>query len=117
MASVEDRQVKALLSSYCLAERPERKARLSTVIELAVELERIKKVSIFATAFHEQAIEAVIEGDWEEAMRINADLNTFCDHDAQAEFYRALWEGFRATVLAACDAASKRALGIEENAS
>lgn len=112
-ATFAEHQWKALLRSYVLAMRDERKARLAAIIELSVELERIRKESIYGTAFHEQVIEAIIEGDWEEAARIDALLLKPGSIDAASdEGYRKLWENFRAIVLAACADAARRAAGL-----
>lgn len=53
METFAEYQWQALLRSYFLAMRPERKARLQAIMELSCELAKIKSVSIQATAFHE----------------------------------------------------------------
>lgn len=53
-----------LTTSWALQSREERKRRLRAVIQLSVELNRIRETTNFATRLAELAIEAVIEGDW-----------------------------------------------------
>lgn len=50
--------------SWFRQERDERKRRLGFVMELSVELVKIKEQIMFCTALAESAIEAIIEGDW-----------------------------------------------------
>ena len=79
-------------ASWCRQRRDERAARLRVVIALAVELEKIRAVSVYATGFGEAAIEAVIEGDWYMVANWTAHL-TFNDdenHDRRAKYAR-LW--------------------------
>jgi hypothetical protein len=109
LGTFAEHQWERLLKSYFLQMRPERTARLDTVIELSVELEAVRKQSIFATGFGRSAIEAVIEGDWKSA-REHVDWLSFREEgpDIQAK-YGPLWERFRATLLAATAAAEARA--------
>jgi len=109
LGTFAEHQWERLLRSYFLQARPERKARLDTIMELSVELDVIQKQEIFATAFGWSAIEAVIEGDWK-AAREHVDWLSFREEgpDIQAR-YGPLWEKFRATLLAASAAAEARA--------
>lgn len=112
LGTFAEHQWAALLRSYVLAMKPERKARLSTIVALSVELERIKAESIYATSLHEQVIEAIIQGDWKEVAEVNAMLAE--PHGIDEEYnarYRRLWEGFRAVTLAACADAARREAG------
>lgn len=118
LGTFAEHQWEALCRSYVLAMRPERKARLRAIMELSVELDRIKKVSIFGTGFHEQIIEEIIQGDWKQAAETNRlmlDPESATDHqpgwEEHNERYRKLWEGFRAIVMMACAEAAKRASG------
>jgi hypothetical protein len=110
MSTFAEHQWEMLLRSYCLAMRDEQKARLRTVLELAVELDTIKKTSNFGTAFHEQCIEAIIKGDWKDAAQVNRWLGD--PESGDNERFLALWEKFRAIVTAACAEAAKREKGI-----
>jgi hypothetical protein len=109
MDTFAEHQWDSLLRSYYLAMRPERKARLAAVIELSVELVKIRAVSINSTAFHEQIIEAIIEGNWKDAAQVNGWLGDREAGDPNAEMYLKLWENFRAITLSACAAAERRA--------
>lgn len=50
--------------SWFRQDRNERKRRLGFVMELTVELEKIKETTNFCTGLAELGIESVIEGDW-----------------------------------------------------
>jgi hypothetical protein len=45
-------------------QREERKRRLNFVVELSVELTKIKQEHVFCTGLAELGIESIIEGDW-----------------------------------------------------
>jgi len=95
MAMFEERQLEEIMNSWCLADKAARKHRLRTIIALAIELEAIKKVSIFSTSFGEMAIEAVIQGDWKELEEVVGYQTFNAEHpDIQAKF-APLWERFR----------------------
>lgn len=94
-------RMKQVSRSWCLASREESKLRLRTVMALSVELDRIKRVSIFSTGLAEGAIEAVIEGDWKRAAEWGSDL-TFADDSIAKESHGALWEPFVILLRAAC---------------
>jgi L-rhamnose isomerase len=53
-----------LAASWAIQPREERKRRLHAVLRLSVELARIQETTAFSTRLAENAIEAVIEGDW-----------------------------------------------------
>ena len=53
-----------IAASWALQSQEERKRRRHAIIELAIELGRIRTVTQFSTLLAEAAIEAVIEGDW-----------------------------------------------------
>lgn len=110
METFAEYQWQALLRSYFLAMRPERKARLHAIMELSVELAKIKAESIQATAFGEQVIECIIEGDWKHAAEVNGYL-TFEDYGERSAYYQKLWENFRTIVMAACAEAKLREAG------
>jgi hypothetical protein len=58
------RQAESLATSWCLQTPEEKKRRLAIVVQLSVELAKIRETTIAATRIAERAIEAVIEGDW-----------------------------------------------------
>jgi hypothetical protein len=88
--------------SWCLVSRAERQHRLRTVMTLSVELDRIKKASIYATGLAENIIEDVIEGDWTAAAAFAEDFSFKKDSEVEAHIVR-LWEPFIVLLRAACD--------------
>ena len=56
-------QAERLATAWCLQPPEEQKRRRRAVIELSIELGRIRESSNFATRLAELAIESVIEGD------------------------------------------------------
>lgn len=81
-------------------ERWERARRMQLVLELAVELERIRVVDRFGIRCGELAIEAVITGDWL-MVGVWAKHFTFVEEDADLRaHYAPLWQRFQ-SVLAA----------------
>jgi len=91
----EEKQLEEILRSWCLADKAARKHRLKTVIALVFELDEIKKVNIFSTAFGEMAIEAVIKGDWKELEEVVGYQKFEAETpDIRAQF-APLWENFR----------------------
>lgn len=106
-----------LRRSWCLQERPERQHRIETVIKLSVEYEKAWAQSIFSAAFARQAIEAIIEGDWEEAETC-ANHMTFSDTDERIRAqYAPIWENFVLIAKVACESARQRQAGqkVETN--
>ncbi len=53
-----------LTASWFLQPQEEKKRRRAAVIQLAIELGRVREATDFSTRLAELAIEAVIEGDW-----------------------------------------------------
>ena len=53
-----------IYESWFNQQRDERKRRLHFVMELSIELAKIKEQMTFATGLAELGIESVIEGDW-----------------------------------------------------
>jgi hypothetical protein len=96
-----------VLRSYGLASREERDVRLRAIIELSVELERIKAVNPFGTRIAESVIQAIIEGDWKYAATLSEDITSFRDELWAAELV-SLWTNFRAITVAACAAGRLR---------
>lgn len=112
METFAEHQWEALCRSYVQVDREERRGRLRAILELAVELDKIRAVSIFGTAFHESLIESVIEGDWKQVAEIHSWLgNPMTGNPEQNAKYESLWETFRAIVLSASAEAAKRQSG------
>jgi hypothetical protein len=95
MKNFERYYIESLKRSWFLADRTERKLRLKYVIELSVELNKIKQHGIFAVGLGEGAIEKIIEGDYEEANRYASDFTFEHDGPEVAKQYGPLWERFR----------------------
>jgi hypothetical protein len=57
-------EAEKLTASWAIQPREERKRRLHAVMQLSVELARIRETTEFSTRLAENAIESVIEGDW-----------------------------------------------------
>lgn len=99
-------------SWYC-AERRERKARLQAIVELSVELEKIRAVSNFSTALGEAAIGDVIDGEWA-SVRMWAESFTFAQEGGEIEArYRPLWAHFVDLLVCAAGSAEARGSGRE----
>lgn len=96
-----------LSASWTLQSREERKRRLGAVMRLSVELARIREITGFSTRLAEQAIEAVIEGDWK-SVEEWADHFTF---DEEGEELRQkcvpIFNAFRELLLQALRAAKE----------
>jgi type II secretory pathway component PulL len=61
---LRDHTAERIYESWFRQDRPERKRRLNFVMELSIELAKIKEQTFFATGLAELGIESVIEGDW-----------------------------------------------------
>ena len=85
---------KKVSTSWFVASREDRKHRLHTITTLIIELERIKAVSIFSTAFGEQCIEAIIMGDWDEAEDCVSLLSFKGEDESLRARYEPLWKDF-----------------------
>jgi hypothetical protein len=107
----EDHLLQMFQAAWCLQDKPTRKHRLATVIALSVELDAIKKVDIFSTAWGEQIIEAVIQGDWREVEEVVAYVTFDTERAELRERYNPLWERFRALALTACAEEHRRVPG------
>ncbi len=65
-----------LQASWCVQEREERKLRLRAVIELSSQYNfNVKTQGVGGSSSAEQAIESIIEGDWEDAKANVGDLD------------------------------------------
>jgi len=111
-STFKDYQRKKLEKSWCLQNREERKARREAVIELSVELARIRSVSIFSTAFGEALIESIIEGDWEYALEYAKDLRFTHERDDIRATYAPLWATFVALAESFCAKTKARNSGV-----
>lgn len=90
-----DHMQKRLEASWFLQDRREKRLRMRFVLLLAEELAKIRQVSVFATAFGEMAIEAIIEGDWKTLAEIQRDLTFDGESKDCHARYNPLWAPFR----------------------
>jgi hypothetical protein len=116
---VLEHREKAILRSPVFATREERIARRTAVIELSIELGRIREHTLGATGLAEHAIECIMEGDWESAGEYAPDFLFQRErHGADSPETHAVdrrmaatYERFHATLVSVCAAAGKRASG------
>lgn len=94
IVGAEKYREETLLRSWCLQGRDERKARLQAVIDLSVELAKIRAVDRFSTAFGEMVIEEVIQGRWDEAQRIAQHCRFNEEDERLRQEYAPLWAHF-----------------------
>lgn len=113
MSTFREHQWRHILACYYLQSREEQKARLRAVQELSVELADIKKSGLYATAFGDTAIEAVIQGDWRMVRETIGWLSFADEHEELRAKEAPRWEKFRALLLIACNAAEHRLNGNE----
>jgi hypothetical protein len=107
----EEHLLQEFQAAWCLQDKPTRKHRLTTVMALSVALDEIKKVDIFSTAFGEQVIEAVIQGDWREVEEVTSYLTFDVERQELRDKYKPLWERFRTLALTACAEEKRRVPG------
>jgi len=88
-----------LAASWHLQPKEEKRRRLNAVMQLSVELDRVRVVTTFSTRLAELAIEAVIEGDWK-SVEDWADMFAFTDeHEDLREKYAPIYATFRELLL------------------
>ena len=83
--------------SWCLQPIEERRLRIEAIITLCVEIDRVRKIDIHASGFATSVVEKIIEGDWEDALRVAGYLKfdeNFGDPEEYRNRYRELWAGF-----------------------
>jgi hypothetical protein len=94
-----------LSRSWSFADRGERRRRLNFVIQLSVELDAIRKVSVFCCRLGESAIEAIILGDRVLALDCCEHFTFVEEGNETRERYAPLWSNFvRILRAAASDA-------------
>lgn len=115
LMDIAERGLKERLArSFCVVSREERQARVQTIIELSVELERIRKESIFATRLAQGVIEDVIEGDWTGALQLGFHFLFEEEIDQLRVAEAPRWAGFVEIIRVAAALAQKRAQGATE---
>lgn len=106
-------QFEMVARSFFLLPKEERRRRLKAIINLSIELGRIRDIDIHATGLGEIAIENLIEGDldgvkdWAEHFTFNIERQGYKDYAERyatldyVERYATLWSKFRELLLAA----------------
>jgi hypothetical protein len=111
METFDQQRLQQVLKSWYLQDKPEKRARMQAVLELAAELHKIQTVSRFSSMFGELVIERIIEGSWPEALRMVAHLRFKEDRDEIRDVYVPLWENFVVMTETFCAQAAARAAG------
>lgn len=113
MEKYGEHRLEVISRAWCVVDKWERNHRLRTVVALSVELEKVRSVDRFSSAFGEMAIEAVIQGDWREVDQVAEFLTFESEGETTAQKYGPLWEDFRTIAQAASAEARKRQPGEE----
>ncbi len=101
-AIYEQSMVKRIQNSWPLIDKFERKARLSAVMKLSAELEKVKKHTIQATSLAEGVIEDIIEGEWESAAQMIEHFTFKEEHESMRSAYAVVYEDFVTTGRTVC---------------
>jgi len=88
-----------IATSWALQPREERSRRLATVVQLSVELTRIREVTNFSTRLAELAIESVIEGDWTAVKDWTESLGFEDEREELRQRYAPIFATFRELLL------------------
>lgn len=102
-------KTKLVYLSYCLQDPEEQEARVRTVMELSVELQKIKDVNIFSTSLGVAPIESIIQGDWDGAAHWVEHFTFAKEGPECAAQFGPLWERYRAVLHTAIVEARRRA--------
>ena len=89
-------QLKMVAKSWFLQNREEQKLRLESIIQLSVELDKIRQISSFSTVLlGHTAIESIIQGDWGMVEQV-MEWCAFPDEDEELQQrYVPIWANFR----------------------
>lgn len=99
LEEVQERQMTRLNQSWFFQMRPERKHRLKYVVKLSAELERIKAIDVFGTAFGAAVIEFLIEGDYDQMLVYDREMLVYEPMPSTSRTaYDQLWATFKATL-------------------
>lgn len=97
-------RIKDIQNSFTFMPNAERRRRRAIIIDLCVELSSVREKSRFSSAIAEQAIDAVISGDWCELKSV-AQHMTFSDEDEWSRMhYAQYWTKFVDLCMKAFDA-------------
>lgn len=100
-ANYTDWELERVGRCWTMQTRETRKRRLEAIIQLSIELGKIREIDRFGTRFGGVVIEKLIEGDLEEA-REAANCQTFEGESEELKArYVPIWAKFREMALAA----------------
>jgi hypothetical protein len=102
-----------IMRCHTLADREEQTARVRAIIDLSIELGRIKAIDVFSTRLASSAIEHIIDGDWSAAEGYT-EMFTFEEESEELRArYAPLWADFVLKLKTECQLARARARGEE----
>ncbi len=87
--------------SWIIQPKETRKRRLEAIIQLSIELGKIREIDHFGTAFGGVVIEKLIEGDLEEARSFAGDMDFEGEGEELRARYVPIWAKFRNMALSA----------------
>ena len=96
-----DWQLERLDRSWTVQEKSTRKRRLEAIIQLSIELGKIREIDKFGTTFGAVVIEKLIEGDLKEARQYASDMNFEGEGEELRDRYVPIWAKFKEMALAA----------------
>lgn len=101
MAMYTDSQLERVAQSWVFIDNGIRRKRLEQVIELSVELGKIREIDIFGTGLGASLIERLIEGDLKGVRELADDQRFEGESDELKARYVPIWEKFNAMAMAA----------------
>ncbi len=116
LTQFDEYRMKQISRAWCLVSLDERRHRLRVVMNLSVELTKIKQTSGFATRLGENAIEAVIEGDWKHVAEYAA-MFAWDEDLGVKKNYGPLWEPFALILRTACAEDARVRIGEKQQPS
>lgn len=97
-------QLERLNRSWTVQAKATRKSRLEAIIQLSIELGKIREIDIFGTAFGGAVIENLIEGDLPDVRAYAGFMDFACEGEDLRARYVPIWAKFREMALAAAKA-------------
>lgn len=100
-AKYTDLELERIDRSWGIQTRETCKRRLEAVIQLSIELGKIREIDPFATRFGSAAIEELIKGDLMAVLRLAGDMDFKDEREDLQARYGPIWAKFRDMALAA----------------
>lgn len=94
-------QLERLNRSWTVQTKAIRKRRLEAIIQLSIELGKIREIDIFGTTFGGGVIENLIEGDLSDVRAYAGFMDFACEGEDLRARYAPIWAKFREMALAA----------------